>query len=372
VLIPGGTFPNYLSTGQLFYLQNGNLMAVDFDAGKLEVGGVPVPVEEKVWQSGQGAAQFGLSQRGSFVYVSADGPALYANNGALVWVDRKGNATPIGAPPRVYQAPSLSPDGRTLAVTINGAAKMDTWLYDLSRHVLTRLTSGPGFNRFPSWTPDRKRVVFNATRTANVPQVFWKAADGSGTEDRVSMNELRFTQARSISPDGKVLLSGVQDPQSGADIWAVDLSGTAHEARPFLKTPFDEAAPAISPDGVWVAYVSNESGKNEVYVRPFTGSGQKWQISTDGGEQPVWAHSGRELFYINGNTMLAVPVKAPDLSAQTLAAEVPQVLFEGHYKTSSPPWPNFDVSLDDQRFLMIREETATRVNVVLNLFDEFR
>jgi hypothetical protein len=101
-------------------------------------------------------------------------------------------------------------------------------------------------------------------------------------------------------------------------------------------------------------------------------SGQKWQLSSYGGVQPVWAHTGRELFYINGKRMLVVAVTASGLAAKTLAAGVPQVLFEGHYKSSNPPWPNFDVSLDDQRFLIIREETATRVNVVLNLFDEFR
>lgn len=366
VLIPGGTFPKYLPAGQIVYIQNGSLMAVDFDTRQLEVRGVPVPVEERVRQTGQGAAQFGLSRLGSLVYVSSEGPDTAANNKTLVWVDRKGNATPTGAPSRVYERPSLSPDGRTLAVSINGAAKFDTWLYDLSRHVLTRFTFGLGLNRFPLWTPDGKHVVFISTRTS-VPQAFWKAADGSGTEEQISMNEYRTTIG-SISPDGTVLLCSVDNPQSGSDIWAIELSGT-HKARPFLQTPFAEAAPAISPDGLWVAYVSNESGRNEVYVRPFSGSGQKWQVSTVGGEQPVWAHSGRELFYVNGYRMQVAPITS---HLSTFAAGVPQLLFDEHYSAGNAPWPSFAVSMDDQRFLMIREETATRVNVVLNLFDEFR
>jgi eukaryotic-like serine/threonine-protein kinase len=369
VLIPGGTFPKYLPAGQLVYIQNGSLMAVDFDARQLEVRGVPVPIEERVRQTGLGAAQFGFSRLGSLVYVSSEGPDAAANNESLVWVDRKGNATPIGAPLRGYERASLSPDGQMLAVSINGAAKADTWLYDLSRHVLTRLTFGFGFNRFPVWTPDGKRVVFVSTRTS-VPQVFWKAADGSGTEDRISMNADRITIG-SISPDGAVLLYSVEDPKSGADIWIMELSGT-HKSRPFLQTPFAETAPAISPDGLRVAYVSNESGRNEIFVRPLSGSGQKWQLSTDGGEQPVWAHSGRELFYINGSKMLAVPMTTAHFSPETFVAGVPQVLFDQFYKAGNAPWPSFSVSLDDQRFLMIRQETATRVNVVLNLFNEFR
>jgi serine/threonine-protein kinase len=342
-------------------------MAVRFDPRRLEVTGAPAPVEEHVRQSGGGAAQFGLSRLGSVVYVpSAD---VKADNETLVWVDRKGNAEPIAAPPRVYQEPRVSPDGQTLAVTIVGDVKQDIWLYSLSQRALTRLTFGSGNNRFPVWTPDGKRVLFSSSRT-RVPQIFWKPVDGAGAEDQISSNQYAARQG-AIAPDGKMVLYSEDNPQSGRDIGSVDLSGN-HKPRLFLQTPFNETAPAFSPDGRWLAYVSNESGRNEIYVRPFPGPGPKWQLSTDGGAEPVWAHSGKELFYTNGDKLLVAPITTSRSSPQAFAAGPPQVLFEGHYRHTGGPWPSFDVSPDDQRFLKIREETATRINVVLNLFEELR
>jgi serine/threonine-protein kinase len=173
------------------------------------------------------------------------------------------------------------------------------------------------------------------------------------------------------SLDGKVVLYGEDNPQSGWDIWSVELSGN-HKSQPFLQGPFNETAPAFSPDGRWLAYVSNESGRNEIYIRPFPGPGQKWQLSTDGGEEPVWAHSGKELFYTNGDKMLATAITTRRSSPQVFEAGSPYVLFEGRYEHSRAPWPDFDVSPDDQRLLMVREETATRINVVLNLFEELK
>jgi eukaryotic-like serine/threonine-protein kinase len=367
VLIPGGTFPNYVPVGRLVYIQNGILMAVDFDAERLQVRGTPVQVEERVRQTGGGAAQFGFSRFGSLVYVPGESPNPAANDETLVWVDRKGNVTPTGAPQRLYEAPRISPDGTKLAVSILGDTKSDGWLYDFSRRVLTRLTFGNGNYRYPSWSPDGKRVVFVSTTSNGTRQVSGIAADGSGTEEEI------FKQNRAvvgdISPDGKVLLYAVEDPKSSSDIWSVELSG-AHSVKLFLQTRFAEASPAISPDGLWVAYVSNESGRNEIYVRPFSDAVQQWQVSNDGGEEPVWAHSGRELFYMNGDKMVAVPIMTSPSSKEFVAGS-PEMLFNAHFRHINR-LPNYVVSSDDQRFLMIREQTADRINVVLNLFDEFR
>jgi DNA-binding winged helix-turn-helix (wHTH) protein/Tol biopolymer transport system component len=371
VLIPGGTFPNYTVGGQLVYVQNGALMAVDFDAERLDVRGTPVQVEERVRQTGQGAAQFGFSSPGSLVYVPGAGPDATSNDQTLVWVDRQGNVTPTGAPHRVYHTPRLSPDGQRLVVDINGDAKFDGWLYDFSRNVLTRLTSGGIANRYPSWTPDGKRVVFLRPTNTGARQLFFIAADGSGAEEQILMPQSR-TIPGNFSPDGSVLLVTVDNATNGYDIWALELSGTP-KLRPFLQSPFAEAAPVISPDGLWVAYVSNESGRNEIYVRPFSGDGQRWQISTEGGEEPVWAHSGMELFYINDGNMLSVPIMTSGFPRKTVVAGSPRVLFDARNTFRSvSPMPSYDVSSDDQRFLMIRVQTANRINVVLNLFDEFR
>jgi Tol biopolymer transport system component len=254
-------------------------------------------------------------------------------------------------------------------VSINGAAKFDVWLYDFARQVLTRLTTDILGHRFPVWAPDGKRVAFTSLNI-RTRQVSWMAIDNPGTVEPIFTPEDRAASG-SISPDGVVLLYTLENPKSRADIWAVELSGT-HGPRPFLQTSFAEAAPTISPDGLWVAYVSNEWGKNEIYVRPFSGTGQRWQASADGGEGPVWARSGRELFYINGDKMMAVPVLTSGPSTQSVVMGPPKLLFNGHYRHNNAPFPNFDVSVDDQRFLMIREQTANRINIVLNMFDEFQ
>jgi eukaryotic-like serine/threonine-protein kinase len=173
------------------------------------------------------------------------------------------------------------------------------------------------------------------------------------------------------SPDGQLLAFYEVNPTTQRDIWVLRLSD--RKAQPFLRTPFDEGAPRFSPDGHWMAYCSNESGRYEVYVQPFPGPGGKWQISTEGGTEPVWNRNGRELFYRSGDKMIAVEITTqPNFSVGK-----PQLLFEGPYVLGvSGPFPNYDVSPDGQRFLMLKpaeqEQAATQINVVLNWFEELK
>jgi hypothetical protein len=366
LLIQGGTYPHYLQSGHLVYLHMATLMAVPFDPVRLGLKGAPAPVIEGVMPTPgiTGGAELTVSNTGSLVYVPGSGNQL--GNNTLVWVDRKGGVQPVGAPERQYQQPQLSPDGQRLVVDSLG----DIWVYDLQRGTLTRLTfQGRGNNR-PFWTPDGKRIAFTADRGTGT-NWFWKLADGTGPEEQLTKSQ-HFRNAASISPDGKIGFYTENDPKNGADIWTVQLDGE-RKATLFLQTPFDENVPNISPDGRWLAYLSNESGRDEIYVRAFPGPSGKWQISTDGGANPVWARSGKELFYQNGDKMMVVDI-AGDAA---LRAGTPRMLFQGKYETvGGGRGRNYDVSPDGQRFIMIKagssNERSPQMIAVMNWFTELR
>jgi len=365
VLVEGGTYARYVPSGHLVYARAGELLAVPFDLKRLEVTGPPVSILEGVSTSPTlGVAQSSFSGGGSFAYVPG-GP----NDGerTLLWVDRNGAARPLPAPPRPYLSPRLSPDGQRLAVGIQGTPGL--WLYDLARGTLTRLTEFP-FSPHPIWTPDGKYLTF-ASVVSGAINLYWTLADGSGTAERLTTSE-DGQWPGSWSPDGQVLAFSEADPTTGYDIWVLGLQGD-RKPRPFLQTPSNEYGPIFSPDGRWVAYVSDESGRQEIYVRPFPGPGGKMQISTDGGLEPVWARDGRELFYRNGDKVMVTAVETQPV----FAASKPKLLFEGHYDPGILAFErDYDVSPDGQRFLMVKasdqESVATQLNVVLNWSDELR
>ena len=314
-----------------------------------------------------GTAEFSSSTDGSLAYVPG---GLSFDEGTLVWVDRKGVPQPLPAPPRGYLSPRLSPDGQRLAVAIQGP-NPGLWLYDLARGTLTRLTESTIIPR-SIWTPDGKRLTFMFARSGAM-NLYWMPADGGGAAERLTTSE-NVQYPGSWSPDGQLLAFSEANPTTGWDIWVLGLQGN-RKPRPFLQTPANEYQPTLSPDGRWLAYASDETGRREVYVRPFPGSGGKVQISTEGGLEPVWARNGRELFYRSGDKMMAAAVE----TKPTFAAAKPKLLFEGHYETvifGFYEGPNYDVSPDGQRFLMIKaseqESAPTQLNVVLNWSDELR
>jgi Tol biopolymer transport system component len=223
---------------------------------------------------------------------------------------------------------------------------------------------------FLIWTPDSKRVTFSSF--AGGPwDLYWMSADGSGGPERLTPGE-SYQWPGSWSPDGQAFAFSKTDPTTGSDIWVLNFNGE-HKPQPFLQTPANESGALFSPDGRWLAYESDETGRWEIYVRPFPGPGGKWQISTEGGVEPVWARNGRELFYRNGDKMMAVGVE----TKPTFAAAKPKLLFERHYEPSPQSFlANYDISPDGQRFLMIkaseREQASTQINVVQNWFEELK
>jgi serine/threonine protein kinase/Tol biopolymer transport system component len=355
------TGPDSRGTGHLVFARAGSLLAAPFDPARLTLTGPAVLVLQGVRTEAYGAGQFTFSLDGSLVYV----PGAAVGASTLAWVDRRGVAQSLAVPSQLYGTPRVSPEGRHVAVIISGTTT-DVWIYELARGTLSRLTL-EGNNGGPVWTPDGKRVAFASSRGGQ-RNIFWKPADGSAEAEQLLASE--YDQVpESWSPDGAVLAFTEYHPTTRADLWVLPLKGE-RKPQPFLRTRFTEWGPMFSPDGRWIAYTSDESGQYEVYVRPYPDPGQKWQISTDGGEEPLWSSDGRELFYRNGQKWMAVAVA----TKPEFRADRPRLLFEGSYL--NVPGYSYDIAPDGRRFLMLQpvaqEVTATQLNVVLGWFEELR
>jgi serine/threonine-protein kinase len=370
IVLEDAACPRYLPTGHLVFTRPGSLFAVPFDVKRLETSGPAVPLlDDLVTNYGLSrSAYYAFSREGTLVYV----PTRQLQR-TLAWVDRKGAAERVPFPPGGYQEVALSPDGgRLAAITSDRGEKMALLIGDLARGTLSRSTAEGVFRRL-AWGPDGKRVAFGFSPGGKGSfGVFWQSADGGTPPERLTSEApLQQMAPTSFSPDGSLLLVQVYSladtgPVSTShDIFVLSLAGE-RTLRPFLQTKFYEGQARFSPDGRWVAYVSNESGRVEVFARPFPGPGAKWQISTEGGSRPRWSRNGRELFYRQDDKLMAVEVE----TKPTFRAGKPRMLFEGPYLGS------YDVAPDGSRFLMIKEDPAesgpTHVNVVLNWFEEVK
>ena len=345
----------YVSSGHLIVSDPGteNLLAVRFDLGRLEAHGAPVVVVENVYASPRsGIAQFAVSETGTLVYA----PSAQGGH-ALVWVDREGHATEAWEPERGHHThPRVSPDGQRLAVDYFADGYRDIWVYDLSRGSRTRLTSvggaessGPG-TRLPGWMPGGKRVSFFFASPDGASGLYTRAADGSDEAESSLAGSGLYPL--SWSPDGSTLLFSESQASRGNDILTLSDGG---DPTPFLSSPFNEVAPIFSPNGRYIAYGSDESGRQEVYVQPYPAGDQKWTISTDGGQEPLWSRDGRELFYRTGYRMMVVDVRlSPGFEAGR-----PRLLFEEAYPTDASHRA-YDIAPDGQRFLMIQDNDADR------------
>ena len=365
-----GSGATFLPTGHLAYVQAGTLMAVPFDAARLEVRGPPVAVLSGIMEMnrlrnsalGNQAPQVSFSAAGTLAYVPAGTP----KQTTLVWVDRTGVETPTKASGGAYYQPRISPDGQRVAVTVRGADHDDVWMYDLTRETWSRFTS-TGNNAFPLWAPDGRTLTYVSDKNS-LDNMYRRSLDG-GAEERLLTSD-RPNYPFSWSRDGVLMFVSIS-LRSAQDLWILR-TGAERKATPFLETPFVEGAPALSPDGRWVAYVSGESGRSEIHVMPFLGSGEKLTISTEGGNEPVWSRNGRELFYRSGDAMMAVEVTTSPL----LSAGRPRRLFERPYEVSSALWPDYDVSTDGQRFLLVKMiesfDAPAQINVVLDWSEELK
>ncbi len=361
LILNNTTSAAYVPPGYLLFSRQGTLMAQPFDAARLQLGGEAVPIAEGL-QSVQitGRAAFTVSENGVLAYRGGGGAAPLT----LAWVSRNGTETRLAAPAHNYVLPRLSTDGKRVAVGIE-EAESQIWVYDLSRDALTRLTFEGAGNVDPVWTPDGKRIAFKGNKN----RLFWQPADGSGAAEELTSGELSANNVPSSwSPDGQEL--ALTEDRAVRKIWILLLKDRTPHL--FIDSPSYETAPRFSPDGHWITYASNESGRYEIYVRPYPGPGGKWQISTEGGTEPVWNPMGHELFYRDGQKMMAV-----DYTAQpTFSAGKPKMLFEGPYVPTPRSIPDYDVSPDGQRFLMVKNpeqaQAPTPINIVLNWHEELK
>jgi eukaryotic-like serine/threonine-protein kinase len=361
-LIQGGNHPHYLASGHVLYQVEDTLRAVRFDLNRLTVIGNPVPVAEGLATSSY-EGTFSVAPNGTLVYLQGVSGASATRT--LVWMDRQGREETIPVPPRAYAGARLSPDGTRVALEVSDE-NTNIWIWHLVRQTLTRLTFDAEGTFGGIWSPDGQRLAFS--RIADGDNIYWQAADGTGIPERLTQRS-KFQRPIAFAPDATALL--FHEPPAGVkDIGIVRLSGD-RKSELILHSPFDEANAEISPDGRWLVYQSNESGRAEIYVRPFpdVGSG-RWQISTDGGTRPVWARTGRELFYyIPPGTIMAVPIELrPSFDAGT-----PRALFTADYPAQLAHRP-YDVSPDGQRFLMIKavsgEAAPPPQLVVVQHFDD--
>ena len=362
ILVEGGTSPRYSPSGHLIYARGGKLLAVRLDLEKLQLSGQPFEVADGVFMSATtGMAAYGVSADGRLVYAA--GPV---ERGARtpVWVDRRGHPSPLGLPPRPYLHPRLSPDERQVAIEVEGASH-DIFTYDFGRGVLARM-SFDGASHWPSWTPQGDRLTFRSWKTGTM--TMWTMPADRSRPPLLLTNIGSMQSPESWSPDGRTLaFTQMDDAESGSDIYVLPLMGD-HKPHALIRTKFSEGSPKFSPDGTWLAYSSNESGRPEVYAMAYPGPGPKIQISTDGGTDPVWRRNAKELFYRNRDLMMSVDVA----TGQTLAASRPKVLWEGRYLAgvgsscgmTGPTSANYDVSADGQRFLMI-QDTSPNVECTL-------
>ncbi len=342
ILLPGGSGARYLPTGHLVFAQSGKLLAVPFDLDRLEVSGAPVPVLDGLstrTTAGVHTAPYAVSDTGTLVYVGGD---IATGETTLVWVDRQGQTTPFIAQRSNYRYPRISPDGSRVAVAHGKPGRRDIWIYDAVRGTRERLTV-VGNNNLPVWSPSGTRIAFASNRSGGM-NPHWRSADRSDEAERLSTSEHQQLPI-SWSSDGRTLAFYEVNPATGRDIWILPLEGD-RTPRPFLATSFSERAPTISPNGRWLAYVSNESGQDEVLVQPYPDGGGKTTISTSGGAEPVWSADGRELFYRQADQMWAVTV---EFEPRFIAGK-PQLLFdEPGFMLGPVGNANYDVSPDGRR-----------------------
>jgi Tol biopolymer transport system component len=361
----------YLPSGHLLFARREGLAAVAFDLEKLEVTGAPVVVLEGVYMMpamyGIGLAAYSVADNGRLVYL-AGGTAASQNR--LVWVDRDGQITSLSSKPSAYEWPRISPDGGRVVVTARTAdGKLDVWALDIERQAWTKLTFN-GSSILPCWTPDGNEIVFGSPKAnTSVIAIYRTAADGSGQPQRILDGaNPRFPIA--WSPDGRHLAFVEWHPQNMRDIWIYSEAGHP-QTESIVATPFDEFAPKFSPDGRWLAYVSNESGRYEVYVRPYPEGHGRWLVSVGGGTEPLWSPSGHALFYRNSDEMMEVSVR----TEPTFSVEPPTVVFTKAFKAGIYSTLSYDITADCQRFLMIErnlEMIPNELNVVLGWGEELR
>ena len=369
-----GSGPQVLPTGHVAFTfqRSGALWVAPFDERRLRLTGPPTAVVEGIMIAAGWIPMVAVGANGSLAYATGRATSAEYQLRTLVWVDRNGNEEPVDAPARAWAWPQISPDGRRLGLHFHDPVNMDAWIYELDHGPLIRVTYDPSQDGFPLWTPDGTRVVFWSHQGGSAANLYMRSADLTGSDQRLTTSpnaQAPFSWAR----DGKLLVFQENSPDTKMDIGVVPIEGE-HTPTWLIRGPADEGRPAMSPDGRWIAYQSNLSGRWEVYVQPFPDLAGRWQVSTQGGVSPTWSPNGRELFYRNARAMMSVPVTA---TGNTFTYGNPRILFEGSYapEGDSSGGRSYAPAPDGQRFLMMKEgerHDASQIVVILNWVEEMK
>jgi Tol biopolymer transport system component len=349
-------------TAYLLFMREGTLSAQKFDTERLELMDEPVPIAEQVGNINGVLGFFTVSASGILAFRSG----LGTTGVQLTWFDRLGKALGTIGEIGVMQRPAISPDGRTVAVERRDlqSGLFDIWLHDLTRGTTSRLTFNTSNTGFPIWSPDGSHVAYY-TSPRGQSSVNQKAASGVG-QDEVLDQTLPARRPMYWSKDGRYLIEGVSDPKTKFDVWVLPLFGD-RKPFPYLHTEFNEANPKLSPNGQWLAYASDETGRYEVYVQTFPNPGGKWQISTNGGDLPVWSHDGKEMFFVSADRkMMAAAVNSSAGGGSKFEVGVPKALFDTRLDPGMNP--AFDVGKDGRFLIPTRagQSAAAPITVVVN------
>jgi len=375
ILLENAADARFLPPGHLVFLRKGTLMVAPFSLKKLEITAPPVPAIANIAQALNStesylettAGQFSLSSSGSLVYAS--GGMFPDQENFLHWVDFKGQVEPAVPFKAGFWALRLSPDGQQLVYTTLGT-KNHLWIHDFTRGTDMKMTI-EGKSEWGIWTPDGKRLVFDWLR-AGVPNIYWKPIDGSSSMERLTNSEhMQFPS--SMTMDGETLAFVEKHEESNYDIYFLNVRDG--RVTPFVHSRFYEAEPEFSPDGKWITYVTDESGRYEVYVQPFPKSGSRWQISHKGGRGPIWAPDGGRLYYRSigdGNEVWVVDVQTH--SGFSAGKPRPLMEMEGYIRGLIRTW---DISPDGLRFLAVKQDKSklqpiTEMILVQNWFEELK
>jgi len=356
ILYEGGFHARYVPTGHIVFAQRDALLAMPFDLQQLEVGRPVLLLDNINTTSSEFYAEYTVSENGTLAYLSGASEL----EKSLLFYDRAGVRQPFTQELRSFGgALRFSPDGRQLAVRIQKSqANADVWIYDLLRGDFRQLNFNPAWDQRPLWTGNGQKIVF-ASERQGVLDLFWKPADGSGQSQALLMSEYSKWPT-SWSPDDNLLIFHQTHPETGYDLWTYS-PDLPDKPAPFLVTPFNENEGMFSPDGNRIVYQSDESGQNEIYVKPYPGPGGKWKVSNNGGERPRWSADGKEIFYRENHKAMVARVE----KGSSFSTAVPQILFDGLERS-------FDISPDGKLFVTTRRQKARQLNLVLNWFEELQ
>ncbi len=371
IIIKDASCATYIKSGHLIYASAGKLYVMPFDAKKLKPTGAPVLLLNDVRIDQRGFAHYCLVDNRLLLYIAGDQEILKKT---LVWVTQKGEVEELPFEPDDYNGPRISPNGNRLLLW-KGGTRSNIWLYNLERKGKRRLTDETGDEFWSVWMPPKgSRIIFHSSRYGgSALNLHWMRVDSIGSSERIS--ESKYEQPpHSITPDGKYLAyqEFVDYNQNfNHDIWILPLDGERKQ-YPILQTSANEIHPSFSPDGKWLAYVWNESGRNEVYVQPFPALDSLISISNDGGAEPVWAPDGQKLYYRKNTKLMAATFQIKP----SFRVGLPVNVFEGPYLEGQDFGRNYDISHDGEKFIMIKinepETTTNKINVVINWFEEFK